>query len=67
MIAQFLEDVDGFQWLRPHATKQFLNFGRGDEKLIKCGLYRTEVAEDNMFVFDRHYLQGSEYISISTD
>ena len=52
MVAEFLEDVDGFERLRPGSSEEFLDLGRLDEVLVEFELEGGEVAEDDGFVLD---------------
>jgi hypothetical protein len=52
VVAKLLQNVDGFEGLRPDTTKKFLDLGRSDEKTIEGELKGTEGTEYDMFVFD---------------
>lgn len=52
MVAELLEDVDGFERLRSSSSEKFLDLGRFDEVLVELALEGSELAEDDGFVFD---------------
>jgi hypothetical protein len=52
VVAKLLQNVDGFEGLRPDTAKKFLYLGRSDEKTIEGELKGTEGTEYDMFVFD---------------
>lgn len=58
MVAQLLEDTDGRERLRVRATQKRFDLRRGDEEAVKRELEVGEPAENDLFVFDGHYLRN---------
>lgn len=54
MVAEFLENVDGLQWLGVCATKESLDLRRLDKQPIELQLEVGWTTENDLLVFDRH-------------
>ncbi len=54
MVAEFLENINRFQWLRVRTTKESLDLRRFDKQPIELQLQVGRATEDDLLVLDGH-------------
>lgn len=65
MIAELLENVDRLQRLRVCAAQESLNLRRFDEQAVQLKLEVRRTTEDDLFVFDGHWIDIWRFESLN--